>query len=106
MNHCGWGSDRDLLGIRIGSRSNPRRRDGRSHIAQQAGGVSGGGVREAGAGTMKRTEHDLKSLRQQAKQGDAWAQFTLGEMYRKGEGVAQNSAEAARWYRRLAANSI
>jgi len=55
---------------------------------------------------MKRTEHDLKSLRQQAKQGDSWAQFTLGEMYRKGEDAAQDFTEAVRWYRRLAANSI
>ncbi|MBI5249109.1 MAG: sel1 repeat family protein [Desulfomonile tiedjei] len=55
---------------------------------------------------MKRNEYNLKSLRLQGKQGDAWAQFTLGEMYRKGVGVVQNSTEAAKWYRRLAANSI
>ena len=33
----------------------------------------------------------------------AWAQYNLGLMYRKGEGVAQSDAEAAHWYR-LAAN--
>src|ERR1700678_4458782 len=29
----------------------------------------------------------------------AWAQYNLGLMYRKGEGVPQSSAEAAYWYR-------
>ncbi|HEY9126400.1 MAG TPA: tetratricopeptide repeat protein [Acidobacteriaceae bacterium] len=29
----------------------------------------------------------------------AWAQYNLGLMYRKGEGVAQSDQEAARWYR-------
>lgn len=28
-----------------------------------------------------------------------WAQFNVGLMYRRGEGVEQNDAEAARWYR-------
>jgi TPR repeat protein len=55
---------------------------------------------------VKRDKNNLISLRLQAMQGDVWAQFTLGEMFRKGEGVAQNYTEAARWYRRLAANSI
>jgi hypothetical protein len=55
---------------------------------------------------VKCDENDLDSLRLQARQGDAWAQFTLGEMYRKGDGVPQNFTEAARWHHRLAANSI
>jgi len=29
----------------------------------------------------------------------AWAQYNLGLMYRKGEGVARSDAEAAHWYR-------
>ena len=33
----------------------------------------------------------------------AWAQYHLGLMYRKGEGVGQSNTEAAHWYR-LAAN--
>jgi TPR repeat protein len=33
----------------------------------------------------------------------AWAQYNLGLMYRKGEGVPQSDVEAAHWYR-LAAN--
>jgi TPR repeat protein len=32
----------------------------------------------------------------------AWAEYNLGLMYRKGEGVAQSDAEAAYWYRRAA----
>ncbi len=34
-----------------------------------------------------------------ADSGLAWAQFNLGLMYRKGEGVAQSDTEAAYWYR-------
>ena len=33
-----------------------------------------------------------------AKAGDARAHYQLGVMYRKGEGVAADSAEAARWF--------
>jgi TPR repeat protein len=32
----------------------------------------------------------------------AWAQFNLGLMYRKGEGVARSDVEAAHWYRKAA----
>jgi TPR repeat protein len=34
-----------------------------------------------------------------AEQGNAIAQFALGVMYDKGEGVLQDDAEAVRWYR-------
>lgn len=34
-----------------------------------------------------------------AEQGDETAQFTLGIMYSRGQGVAQNDIEAVRWYR-------
>ena len=34
-----------------------------------------------------------------AEQGDATAQFNLGLMYDKGEGVLKDEAEAVRWYR-------
>jgi len=34
-----------------------------------------------------------------AEQGDAKAQFSLGAMYDKGEGVAKNDVEAVKWYR-------
>jgi len=41
----------------------------------------------------------LDAVRVAADQGDANSQFRLGVMYATGEGVPQNHAEAARWYR-------
>ena len=34
--------------------------------------------------------------------GVAWAQSTLGLMYRRGEGVPQDDAQAVQWYRKAA----
>ena len=42
---------------------------------------------------------DIDALRERAEQGDAEAQWSLGLAYAKGEGVPQDDAEAARWYR-------
>jgi TPR repeat protein len=39
------------------------------------------------------------SWRSLAEQGDAYAQYNLGNMYMKGEGVPQDYAEAVKWYR-------
>ena len=36
----------------------------------------------------------------------AWAQYNLGLMYRKGEGVPQSDAEAAYWYRLAATQNF
>jgi TPR repeat protein len=44
----------------------------------------------------------VKSYRKAAEQGNAEAQFNLGLMYDKRQGVPQNYAEAAKWYRRAA----
>ena len=44
----------------------------------------------------------LKEFRVLAKQGDASAQFKLGLMYGKGQGVTQNLKEAVAWYRKAA----
>jgi TPR repeat protein len=44
----------------------------------------------------------LNEWRSLADQGFAEAQFILGMMYAQGQGVAQNYAEAARWFRRAA----
>ena len=44
----------------------------------------------------------LKEWRPLAEQGDAFAQDNLGLMYRKGQGVTQDDAEAVRWYRKAA----
>ena len=40
--------------------------------------------------------------RRLAVQGDAEAQYNLGVSYGKGEGVPENDAEAAKWFRRAA----
>ena len=40
-----------------------------------------------------------KEFRLLAEQGDAGAQFNLGNMYDQGKGVPQDYAEAVRWYR-------
>jgi uncharacterized protein len=40
--------------------------------------------------------------RKAADQGDADAQFNLGEMYRNGQSVAQDDAQAVIWYRKAA----
>ena len=45
----------------------------------------------------------VDSLKEEAAQGDANAQFTLGVRYSRGRGVPQGYAEALKWYR-LAAN--
>ena len=37
-----------------------------------------------------------------AEQGDASAQFNLGMMYDKGQGVKQDDVEAVKWYRQAA----
>ena len=44
-------------------------------------------------------QDNLDAVRQAAEQGDATAQFNLGVMYAKGEGVLQDDAAAVRWYR-------
>jgi TPR repeat protein len=49
---------------------------------------------------------DLKTayqlIKPRAEEGDAAAQFFLGFMYDEGQGVPQDYAEAAKWYRRAA----
>ena len=42
---------------------------------------------------------DFEATRHAAEQGDADAQYNLGVAYDNGEGVPQDHAEAARWYR-------
>ena len=66
----------------------------------QARAGSDEGVAAYSAGNFKlASEEFLKA----AEQGDATAQFNLGVMYDKGEGVTRDYAEAVRWYRRAAA---
>ena len=44
----------------------------------------------------------LDEIRKKAAAGDAVAQYNLGWMYAKGNGVLKNSTEAAQWYRKSA----
>ena len=45
---------------------------------------------------------DFRETLQAAERGNAQAQFSLGGMYDKGQGVHQDYAEAIRWYRKAA----
>jgi hypothetical protein len=45
---------------------------------------------------------DVAACHRLADQGDAMAQYNLGVMYAKGEGVPQDYAEAVKWYRKAA----
>ena len=47
-------------------------------------------------------ETAYKQWKPLAKAGDAEAQYNLGFMYRRGEGVKQDDEKAAYWYRRAA----
>src|ERR1035437_10493494 len=44
----------------------------------------------------------VATLIKQAESGDAKAQFELGVMYRFGQSVSKDEAEAARWFRKAA----
>ena len=44
----------------------------------------------------------LREWRPLAKQGNAKAQYHLGVMYSKGEGVPQDNAKALQWWRKAA----
>ena len=48
------------------------------------------------------TPSRVERLQRRAEQGDAEAQYTLGEMYYDGSVVSQNYAEAAKWTRKAA----
>lgn len=57
------------------------------------------GLLAAQNGDFKRA-HDL--LLPEAEKGDAVAQYNLGMMYARGDGVARNPSEAVRWWRKAA----
>lgn len=59
---------------------------------------------DRGAAAHKRGDYAtaLKWWKPLAEQGVVNAQFNLAQMYRSGEGVAQNLATAAEWYRKAA----
>lgn len=45
---------------------------------------------------------DYKTVKEQAEQGNAAAQFDLGTLYDLGEGVQKSLTEAAKWYHKAA----
>ena len=45
---------------------------------------------------------DFKEMLQVAEQGDAAAQYNLGLMYYKGQGVRQDDAQAVQWFHKAA----
>ncbi|MGH8498108.1 MAG: tetratricopeptide repeat protein [Methylococcales bacterium] len=47
-------------------------------------------------------EENYASCKKAAEQGDATAQYFLGQMYRKGDGIEKNPEEALNWYRKAA----
>ncbi len=59
---------------------------------------------QAGKEAYRRGDFEtaVKELRPLGEQGDALAQFNLGAMYERGQGVPQDSFQAVRWYRRAA----
>ena len=48
----------------------------------------------------------FKDTRWAAEHGDAEAQFYLGWIYAKGQGVARDDAEAVKWYRKAAEHGL
>ena len=54
-------------------------------------------------GASKDKSQALSWFRKAAENGDHAAQFNLGVMYAKGEGVEKNEAESKRWYQKAAA---
>lgn len=48
----------------------------------------------------------IEELKQRAKQGDPWAQHTLGDMYRKGTGISKNLKKAHKWIKKAAEQGL
>ena len=46
--------------------------------------------------------NNARRIREDAKHGDVYAQVEMGNMYAEGDGVEQDFAEAAKWYRKAA----
>jgi uncharacterized protein len=68
------------------------------------GGVATAGPDEDGSAAYGRGDYAtaLRLFRPLADQGSTQAQYKIGLMYYSGEGVAQDLAEATKWYRRAA----
>jgi TPR repeat protein len=61
---------------------------------------------EAQMPTPDKTDPRIQQTRVKAEQGDFDAQLSLGAIYEKGEGLPQDPAEAAKWYRKAAENGL
>ena len=61
------------------------------------------GVAAYNAGDYEKAFRLWKPL---AEQGDAGAQYNLGQMYRRGEGVPEDDAKAVYWYRKAAEQGL
>ena len=55
-----------------------------------------------GIGIKEDKVEAVKWSRKAAEQGDADAQYNLGNCYGRGEGVEQDKAEAVKWYHKAA----
>ena len=60
------------------------------------------GLGLAGLTTQQDADQAAISVRKAAEQGDAVAQFNLGNLYRRGEGVPEDAGQAAVWYHKAA----
>jgi TPR repeat protein len=49
---------------------------------------------------------EFKTIKMEAEKGDPFAQYNLGVAYANGEGVAQDNAEAVKWFRKAAEKDI
>ena len=58
---------------------------------------------ENGEGVEKDLDEAVRLYHAAAGQGDADAQFTLGQMYENGEGVERNLEKAAKYFEQAAA---
>ena len=63
---------------------------------------------DEGVAAYKRGDYAtaLREWHPLAEQGNAGAQYNLGVMYDKGEGVTQDNAEAVKWYRKAAEQGV
>jgi TPR repeat protein len=64
--------------------------------------ANGRGVPKDGTEAFNWYRKAVDQYRKAADRGDAAAQVELGNMYKYGQGVAQNYAETAKWYRKAA----
>lgn len=63
--------------------------------------VAWGGAFEDGKAAYERRDYKtaLEKFHSAAQQGDAKAQYNLGQIYRNGLGIPRDNAEAVKWYR-------